>query len=852
MASSWMRAGLGSRGRRLLSAALAIIIGVAFLTTSLAVLLSAKAGVEESVAGGLRDADLVVASTDGIDAEAYAAVEALPEVADLTGDVMVAAQTGPEDYVFGVPLPRSGVVLLDGRLPSAEGEVLADAALIEAGHEVGSELGLRLQPGQNDNASSVTLQIVGAVETSGMGPASFGPTFLAADPTLRMVEPGLYYNNLQIGLADDASDEEARTAVGEVLSGATFQTGAEAAEEQVNALTGDTAVMAAILVGFGTVALVTAAIVIANTFTITLAQRTGELALLRCVGATKSQVRRSVLLEAVLLGVVASAVGVVVGVLAAWGLLELARRSDLGIPEAILGGSGSGLGVHLDAVTLLVPLLVGTLVTVLASLWPATKATRVSPLAALRPEGQSSELAKIGWGRVVMAVLLLGLGVALMVLAATSGSIAAGLAGGLISFAGVLVGAVILVPAAVRFLGFGARAAGVPGRLAVDNAVRNPGRAAATSAALIVGVTLITMTSVGAASGEQTAMREIDQAYAVDLMAVTRGGQILPEEELDAGSDGGRVGEGEVASIYPEMDAATPDQLRAVDGVTAVTPVDLAFVQLGESWGESTAVGLDPATAGETIRSTALVDSIRPGVLGLGNMDQAIHGLEPGDTVTVTGAAGSKELTIVELGLGYGRLAMHQGDLRELAGEDAHLAGALIRVDDRADVADAFSAIQEVTGEAEMDVEGPLVQRAVITQVLDILVLVTTALLGVAVVIAIVGIANTLSLSIIERQREHALLRGLGLTSGQMRMMLLVEGVLLALVSAVIGLVLGIVYAFLGVQTVLPEGTPVELAVPWGTVGIIVAVALVAGVLSSVLPARRATKVSPAQGLAAA
>ena len=866
MAGSWMTAGLASRGRRLLSAAVAIIIGVAFLTTSLAVLLSAKAGLEDAVAAGVRDADLVVRDRDFnlLHAEHYDAASGVEGTASVTGQAFTFSERLPDTYVSGATLPGSGVTLVEGRLPEVEGEIVVNGELAEAGFGAGEELSLTRPPaGEDESASPVGLDVVGVVEVGDFSPISYGEGFLAHDATLRLVEPAIAYQSIQVELADGASEAEVRAALGAAVPGTVIQTGPEAAEERVSQMTGGAAVMGAMLLGFGAVALATAAIVIANTFTITLAQRTGELALLRCVGATKQQVRRSVLLEAVLLGLVASAVGVLLGLLGAWGLLRLGEGMDLGLPL------GSGLSI--DPVTVLAPLAVGTLVTLLASLWPATRATRVSPLAALRPSGESSERARIGWVRAGLALLLVAGGTALMVYAATDRDVLAGILGGFVSFAGILVGAVILVPAAVRALGLGARAAGVPGKLAVDNAVRNPGRAAATSAALIVGVTLITMTSVGAASGQRTALGEIDKEYAVDLVAETAPEAIEAppaegedgaavegagtEDDAEAavssleGDPGERVQDGMVPTpVAPTVQA----ELAAVEGVAAALPVETAYLTMHEDWGEAFAVGLDPATAGEVIRSQALLDSIEPGVVGLSKMSMAIYGYEPGDTLPVRGSVTSRDLRVVELGLGSSTMVLHVDDLAALDGDQTRLGAVLIQLEDEADIGGTYSAIQEVTQEATMSLSGSAAERAQITQILDIMVLVTTALLGVAVLIAVVGIANTLSLSIIERHREHALLRGLGLTRGQMRTMLLVEGILIALVSALLGLLLGIGYAALGIQTILPQGTPLDLAVPWSRVGIIVGVALLAGVLSSVLPARRATRVSPAEGLAAA
>ena len=845
MAASWMTAGLASRGRRLLSAAVAIIIGVAFLTTSLAVLMSAKAGLEDAVGAGLRDSDLVVSGVDFryLSTDDYDRVLASDGVAAVTGEATVYPERAADTMVLGASLPSTPVVLTEGRMPTADGEILANAALVDAGHGVGSDLALTT-PTPEGKAAPVTVRVVGVVQPAQMSEIAYGEGFFAQDATLRQIDPALSYRTVRVELEDGASAD----AVSQALTRpeTVVQTGPEAAEDRVSMMTGGTAVIGAMLLGFGAVALATAAIVIANTFTITLAQRTGELALLRCVGATKQQVRRSVLLEAVLLGLVASAVGVLLGLGAAWGLLQLGDRIDLGLPLTA--------GLVVSPLVVLVPLLVGTAVTLLASLWPAVRATRVSPLAALRPAGESSERTRISLGRAALALLLVAAGTALMVFAATTREVMSGVLGGFVSFAGILVGAVILVPAAVRALGLGARAAGVPGKLAVDNAVRNPGRAAATSAALIVGVTLITMTSVGAASGERTAMGEIDKQYAVDLVAAT-----VPEA-VEAGPDGASApgttapeeGQSRDVMVPSPVPGTAITQLSDADGVAAALPVQTAYLTLHESWGETPAIALDPATAGQVIRSQALVDSIRPGVVGLSDLQLAVNGLEVGDTLTVHGSAGSKDLEVVALGLGPNTVMVHQDDLAALDAGQTSQGAVLLRLADDADLGKTYAALSEVARDASLDMSGSALERARITQVLDVMVLVTTALLGVAVLIAVVGIANTLSLSIIERRREHALLRGLGLTRDQMRTMLLTEGVLIALVSAILGLLLGFVYAGLGIQTILPEDTPVELAVPWSRVGIIVGVALLAGVLASVLPARRATRVSPAEGLAAA
>ncbi|WP_298887080.1 ABC transporter permease [uncultured Serinicoccus sp.] len=826
MAARWMAAGLASRGRRLVSAAVAILIGVGFLTTSLVVVSTAQAGLEDAVAGGLRDADLVVTGDDTwLEADDVDRVAGTPGVDRVVADATVGVDRG-SSFLVGTSVPAGGMTLLEGRMPAGEDEATVNQALAgQAG--VGDELTLTTRTVDGAPGDPLTLTVVGVVDPGEVHTLSYQEGFLATDATLRELDPQLSYGSAQVTVAEGSTVDEVRDALAEAVPGVALQTGSEAAAERVAGLTGQTFVLGSILLGFGAVSLATAAIVIANTFTITLAQRTGELALLRCVGATRGQVRRSVLLEALVLGTAASAVGVGAGLGVAQLLLGLARGADLGLPL--------GTGLEVGWLSLVAPVVVGVAITLLASWWPAGRATRVSPLAALRPAGEPAAASRVSRVRVLLALLLVAGGTGLMVLAALLRQVLLGVAGGLVSFVGVLLAAVVLVPALVRLLGLAARPAGVPGRLAVTGAVRNPGRAAATSAALLVGVTLITMTSVGAASGERTALGEIDQAYAVDLVAQT-------EPALD----------GDVP-VTTAVDEGVVDRLAAVEGVRAAEAVDTAYLEVGDGdVGEVAVAALDQGSAQRVLRSEELVAALAPGTVGLGSFDRASYGVEAGDTLTVSGPGGSRDLTVIELGLGAAGLVVQPEDLQALTGDTSQPGAVLLRLDDDADVGDTMLAVGEVTADSGMTVQGAAAERALVAQVLDVMVLVATALLGVAVLIAVVGIANTLSLSVIERHREHALLRGLGLTRGQMRGMLLAEGVLLALVSAGLGLALGIGYAALGVQTILPEGTPLSLAVPWVRVGVIVGVALLAGVLASVLPARRAARVSPAEGLAAA
>ncbi|WP_431473221.1 ABC transporter permease [Ornithinimicrobium sp. W1665] len=353
---TWRTAGLASRGRRLLSAAVAIVIGVTFLAASLALLTTAQRGMEDAVAAGVRDADLVLTvEGEGISTAGYDVAAALEEVASVRGETVVMAEVTPQEWVAGAPVPTTGVTLLEGRMPGGAGEVVVNSELAED-VAVGERLEVTVVPleeavsrSEGEGAGGdgsvgagapststdpetstretstretsthrpaattdrAALDVVGVADFGDTAPMlSYGPAFATDDATLRLVNPGLTYGSVMVELVDGADEAAARESLAGAVPGATVQTGAEAAAERVAVLTGGTDVIGAILLGFGAVALLTAAIVIANTFTITLAQRTGELALLRAVGATKRQVRSLVVLEAGLLGLVSSAVGV--------------------------------------------------------------------------------------------------------------------------------------------------------------------------------------------------------------------------------------------------------------------------------------------------------------------------------------------------------------------------------------------------------------------------------------------------------------------------------------------------------------------------------------------------------------
>jgi putative ABC transport system permease protein len=610
----------------------------------------------------------------------------------------------------------------------------------------------------------------------------------------------------------------------------------EAAER---ALSGDeTGPITVVVLSFAAVALLVAGLVIANTFQVLVAQRTRTLALLRCVGAVRGQVRRSVLLEAALLGTTASAAGLLVGT----GLVQVAlwvmQSADLPFPVPS--------AVHLTLAAVLAPLLVGTAVTVLAALSPARAATRVSPIAALRPADAPEGLHRAGRARLVIG-LLLGVG-GLALLAGgvwfameKEALLGVGVAilGGAASFVGLLVTAVLWMPRIVAGIGALVGRFGMPARLAAANTGRNPARTAATSTALLIGVTLVAMMSTGAVTARATLDGELDTRFPVDL-------------EVSTGTDFAADG----SAISSPLPAGTIDRLADIDGVVAVAPVSIAQVMLGGDLDTEVPVdAVQPSDIAGLMRDADISGAIADGSIVVGKEMADSLGITDGDQIPVT-LVGADDSPTVTLTAAVSRLSgwtpvVTLSTLADL-GTAGTTATAWVRVADVNDSGAVVEDVQDATADRGLQIMGAAVERSTYQRAIDTVLAVVIGLLAVAVVIALVGVTNTLSLSVIERRRESATLRALGLTRRRLRASMAVEGVLIAGTGAVVGVLLGMVYGWAGSAAVLGQLGTVELRVPWADLGLVLLVAMVAGVLASVLPGRSAARTPPVAALAVA
>ncbi|WP_339346301.1 ABC transporter permease [Bifidobacterium apis] len=603
------------------------------------------------------------------------------------------------------------------------------------------------------------------------------------------------------------------------------------------------------LLVFGMLAMFVAATVIANTFQVMVARQRRYLALLRTIGANKSQVRASVLMRSIILGAVASLIGVgaAIGIMAILGAAK-AHTSSLYFQ------------LKLTPAVILVPLVFGIVVTVLASLGSSWAATRVSPLEALRPADllQNKRTSRI---RLFVSVVMILLGITMTVwslwqvrlnVTADKASKVSGdgpnivavmaVIGIVLAFLGILLSANRWIPFMLKGVGSLVSRIGPSSTIAVANIARNHSRVAATGTALLIGVTLVATLTTGAASAKQTMDDMMDEHYSVDLQISADG-----------------------------LDTKALNAIRQIDGVAQAELVP-QYAAMVKSGGENGAgmtifaldsnmidrllnakVGQDFSGQDALLLPKSLMDKQKDfhdgGNLGL-NILNPIQGDAQGGSATV-----AQRLFVTSV------YAPFQGiDASDLYGltDSSSLNGAqpqTVQIWAKVDGSPTVSAFIDkvksaLSGYSAVSVKGGLAEKQQWDRTIDNLLMIILALLAVAVAIALIGVANTLSLSVLERRRESATLRAIGMTRKQIRRSLAVESGLIALGSSLSGLVLGLLFGWAAAYEIFSSLGTVAFPIPWSTGLVILVVALVAAILASVLPARRVNRTPPVVALA--
>ncbi|MES0837950.1 ABC transporter permease [Nocardiopsis tropica] len=915
-------AGLRMHKSRYFTTVMAILLGVMFVSGTMVFADTLNANYEKSVMGSATSVDAIAvpaaeepadpaepSEPEPLTEAQLDGVRALPEVAGADGIVSGQAVLLDRDgRAFGFMPPAAISIGEPSRFSAAEGELpggpdelaLAGSTAEQAGFGVGDTVTV-LDPAQEEREFTVT----GLVDF-GVDPGySYGGALVFSPDTVGEMTGATGYTEIDVLASEGHTDEQAAEAVAALLGdSADVQTGEAFGLEMAESAGGDTAMMRTALLLFAFIAMFVAGIVIYNTFAILIAQRQREMALLRCVGAKRGQVFRSVLLESVAVGLIASALGVLAGV-------------GIGMAGAAFGGPLLGMGGSVPVVitpsAVIVGLAVGTVVTVCSALVPATRATRVPPLAALRTSATAGGLEKgTGWMRVVFGVLTFLVSAALVALTQVSGPNQMGpvivTAAALIAFVGVVVLGPLLVRGIVRLVGVPLRRVGVPSMLAVDNSTRSPRRAATAMIALTVGATLITGYSVVSASLESTMTRMLDEQFPVDY-------QVSAQYSMDGASGGDTVAEeapaedGAGTDGVPAEDTVQPPPESAQEGQEGGAPADGASPEGSadaEDGGASPEEGADTSASGETgmplvptevehaLAESPLLDKVIAqrggtvegydaspvGSLSVSTYDGAelgvditgetvegeisgfgpgevllseglADGLGVGDTLTLPSPDGEVDLEVAAVLADAQTLwgaVVSPEDFATLFPDTTDSEMVYVRAAEGADASEVRDAVYTaVDDHPTMQVMSVAEMKNQFSDMMDIAFYTIAAMLGLAIVIAVFGISNTMALSVLERTRESALLRALGLAKGQLRRMLGVEAVLLCLIGAGIGIVLGVVFGWAAGAATLPD---MVLTVPAGQIAVFIAVAVLAGLLASVLPARRAAGASITGALA--
>ncbi len=831
-----MRSSVG----KLVLAGIAIVLGTGFVSATLLGTSVMKATAEAVATADLNGANVVAKEVNVTDVQ-LAAVRNTPGVKTVDYRISEGVPVGNATSTYFLTLQSLPTVgdapkAAEGTTPKASGELMIAPDLAKSLHV---KVGDTLQWSATDDKGG-EFKIVG-VTKPGMSLFSTAPSW-ATEETVRQVraiygEPSNERDTLLVYTDGSHNPSDVAADIAKTIP-YPVRTAQEIVDQQVEDLVGNANFFVFLGLAFAAVAVGVAAMVIANTFEVLVAQRTKALALLRCGGATKAQIRRSVLIEAAVLGVVASVVGIALG--HALGYTGLWWVSTQSAGAAKLGS----MEVNLPA--LLVPLVVGLVVTVLAALGPARAATRVSPVAALRPTTVDPVRTK-GVLRKVVGLTLLILGAVMLFfptamvygyradddLSGLSDLLGVlllmGVAGGLLLVAGFLVMAVYMVPQMVAVLGWLAalvvpRKSKATVRLATANATRNPRRTAATTSALVIGVGLVTLMATGAASGRATIENSLDGFFPTEMVVGVNGTEAFSNDLVKAveAVDGVE----HVARAWMAFDADGNQVLIAKrDDVLATVKTSDYTLQPGR-------VGVNPRPFPEGV----------PGELTLSFQTPSGEEAKPITLPTQTLKKRSVAMVVEPETIERSGVQLGQPTLLLLNVDDE-------QVDDV--VPDVQQVVSEHAGDSAPSVSAPLQERQRMTRVIDAVVAVMIGLLAVAVVIALVGVANTLTLSVIERRREHGMLRSVGVTGRQLRGMLAAEGVLISVAGAAIGILLGVLTGFAGATILLGSADSFVFALDWRVLLGTLAVAVVAGLIASVMPSRSAARVPVVVALAA-
>ena len=607
---------------------------------------------------------------------------------------------------------------------------------------------------------------------------------------------------------------------------------------------------------FGAIALLVGVIIISTTFGILLAQRRRQIGLMRAVGASGGYVRRMVLGEAIVLGVLGSLFGIVLGIVLS--LIAAARTGAL------------WFGLSWPVGELVGEFLIGVLITILAAFLPAIRATRVAPLEALRPVPTVEERKKASIARIIVCSLLFLIGVGLSVLTFhvdNLASIPVAIGSAILLSIAVLAAAPLYVPSLIKLFGLVIRPFGPTARLSTSNAVRNPSRTSLTAVALMLAVGLSMTLQIGTATMRSTGDRMIEEHFPVDMQISTLppmddepapdGEQSTADAEsgsstpdATAGTSNGKAGQHPEAPALPKTVLGTIDDLP---NVASQLQLESTLADLGDK-GKDSYQNSVVVYGAEKDKMSQISDVVSEKL----NDDTIVVNdslpFRTGEKIKVTGSKGTVELSVVKVSgvLDFSEALTTTAALDRLS--DNHQVSAVwMKMQDRTNMTSVMERLTPLMSTSGVSVSGGFPAAGMLDKILDVILMIITALLGVAVLIALVGVANTLGLSVLERRRESALLRAMGMQKRSLRLMLLHEALQTSFVGVFVGVVAVGYFAWLGISSIFRTAdtiVQIHFGVDWPwTIGLIL-ICMAAAALASILPGSHAARTAPTEALA--
>lgn len=841
--STLLRANLRTHGRRYFSTGLAVAISTAFIIVTLLFTNTTTSALTRSIREAYRGTTALVTIEPSRDdnaeeptpesvtqqfASVTSQIEKIPGVTAVgisTQYPLMGKAHNEREAFFLSPLlpdPFLSLKYTQGKAPATASEItIPSTSAKELGLQVGETLTLTSQgtesahdftvSGIYDSGSNITatsyVTTEGYTSAVGMGPtgqirvATNLPGDKYGNPTA--AEQDTWVKTLESNLS--------------TVKGVKVQSAASEIEQQLKSIQVSGALLTAIALIFPAIAILVASVVVSSTFKVILQQRRRELALLRALGADVQQVRSLVRRETYAIGAISSFIGVILGILV----------GGFGLGHMVDGENFLSIVASLSIPYAIGVWAFGTLLTVFVGRKPAREVSQVPPIAALSPVNEADASSRAARRLTLVVGLFLavvggGCLLAALKISSATQKFALSFCMSMACLIGILLICTVIVPTLTKL--FGRLWPGMLARMARENAVRNPGRTSATGTSIVIGVTLVVTMMVGASSMRDSLINEVNERRPFDLSVSTiTAGELSSDIQARVASTEGVAASIPAHSIYGTV---------KLEGEAPAGNGDGDADEQSQIFGEPDYSTVAHSKVEQIDDSTVLV-----GMEAWNGKDLKVCTNE-GKCLTLKGKY-TKTFN--------GTYEVSEANLLKL-NPKAPVRDMIVKLKDGVSAASAQKDLAKI--DSSLTVNGSALEREMYSKMIDQMLLIVVGLLGVSVLVALVGVANTLSLSVAERTRENGLLRALGLTKRQMKTMLALEAVFISVTGAIIGSALGIFFGAVGILALPLEGLTIFITIPWIQIAAVIGIAVLASLVASWLPGRRAAKVSPSAALA--